>query len=1122
MPTITGSYVASGRNPSVETQYMRLNYTIGTISVSGTTASSEISVTMYVKRDSYGPTYGKAASCYIIIDGTKTSKTVTKTINTSWVEIMSASKNVTYSASTNKTVTLAARFSISSTSKLTGLVIPASKYAYGTGKQTGSNSFTLSKQVTACIAPTSISLSRAVGEGSIITPNEAIKISWSGAQGGVSNTITSYQIYYRITNNGDAPTSTIYTGTKNVLANEGETSGSTTIELNGATRGYKIVAGVICRGSAGASYYSEIKTGGSLRINSIPASPIVSSNFSTVKSTGDTVNFTVSPGSDLDTDQTKTLYYSKSLDGEKILFTSPLEIFISKGDNSVFFYTYDGLEYSSATNKTISINVKPVINSLNINKVKLEGINETENIPLVKQGNYSANLNKTVTSYSWYFAQSAEPEVDILNNQLFYTDAILSNYNFSNLSIIKGNYYKIGLIVNDGYENSDIFWEDESSQMPRSPVAATINSIVNSITGENIEGTNFLQFEQGITMNWTNPTISLGMLNILKANIIYQTRPDASSSWGDLIESCSGEIESGLLNVIKCPITIPRGYQIKFGVRITDIGQDFIDIFSDSIYSRASLPFFGNTILNITGFLMEEQPTIKPYTNTNSIGFSGIKATSENGAEYFLQCTVNDKNVIINLASNISALEIEQGDSIQFSIDSENINSLLKDDRLKKTLSDNVWNDKYTNVIYTLYIKDFFGNISSNSLISSTTVIDFIEAPFFENFDTIQMGIQYYFSNLSPNLSSILYPSVDLSQDATTINNSRMFNPGEAIVFKIPKPKDYNEDISFYKIFVAREDTKPLSISKNLDYEQYNYVYLTDFNVSNTNQEDENTLIYQYPISSYLQNKFLIFYITAIDSKGNISNKLFSNTYLVGCRKQNPSLSLNAAEVTQDNKISINYTLSDIGGSQFVKSIYQYKASLPENSYPNFERNISIKVNDESISYIPKALIEIQYCLDGNFENKTSENYASQLIQLDQDYSSLGGSLLSGDIFDFGNKKLYIRIKLILTTGFGENNENLGEDFKYYNIVSTTTGIVTYYYDMPTVSHRAHHVGINTNVFNKEEEDEILVISDFLDRKKIVLIGTDTSTGEAKEYRIEINLKQGSINGAKIDGGSWD
>ena len=141
---------------------------------------------------------------------------------------------------------------------------------------------------TACGAPTTVSAS------GIITPSGSFTVSWSGATAGTANSITSYRIYYAVTNNGAAPS----TSSSYVDVSSTATSGSKTITLKNATRGYKVVCGVQTRGSAGSSYYSGLKTGGSVIINSLPAAPSVSVDKTTLPSSGGTVTFTVSAGSD--------------------------------------------------------------------------------------------------------------------------------------------------------------------------------------------------------------------------------------------------------------------------------------------------------------------------------------------------------------------------------------------------------------------------------------------------------------------------------------------------------------------------------------------------------------------------------------------------------------------------------------------------------------------------------------------------------------------------------------------------------------------------------------------------------------------------------------------------------
>ena len=72
--TVICKYVASGKNPTLEASYMKIesNYSITT---SGTNAVATIKSKMYIKRDSYGPSLigpgysGGYGSNYINISG---------------------------------------------------------------------------------------------------------------------------------------------------------------------------------------------------------------------------------------------------------------------------------------------------------------------------------------------------------------------------------------------------------------------------------------------------------------------------------------------------------------------------------------------------------------------------------------------------------------------------------------------------------------------------------------------------------------------------------------------------------------------------------------------------------------------------------------------------------------------------------------------------------------------------------------------------------------------------------------------------------------------------------------------------------------------------------------------
>ena len=140
------------------------------------------------------------------------------------------------------------------------------------------------------------------------------------------------------------------------------------------------------------------------------------------------------------------------------------------------------------------------------------------------------------------------------------------------------------------------------------------------------------------------------------------------------------------------------------------------------------------------------------------------------------------------------------------------------------------------------------------------------------------------------------------------------------------------------------------------------------------------------------------------------------------------------------------------------------------------------------------------------------------------------------------NNKLYIKAKLEIVTNSSSNNE-----------ISATTATYLLYLSQPTMSHRAHWIGINTSDL---ASNEVFKVSEYRDQRFIKLIGNYqgydendqptspqpieisidlkegtiiSSIDEIKGY--EINMRTGQIivgditateiTGAKISGGEW-
>lgn len=216
-------------------------------------------------------------------------------------------------------------------------------------------SVTLATLASSCTAPTTVTAS------GVITPTGSFTVTWSGASGGTNNPIIGYRVYYKVSADGSAPT-TSTTTYKDVTSSA--TSGSTDISFSSSqTRGNIVVCGVVTK-CANNDYWSGIKTGGSVKINQLPNKPTVTANKTTLPAAGGSVTFTIS-GSDPD-GQTVTYGYTVGSSTTKTTIASGGAISISSSATYKFWTKDSSDEWSeSSTDIAITVNTAPVITSTN-------------------------------------------------------------------------------------------------------------------------------------------------------------------------------------------------------------------------------------------------------------------------------------------------------------------------------------------------------------------------------------------------------------------------------------------------------------------------------------------------------------------------------------------------------------------------------------------------------------------------------------------------------------------------------------------------------------------------------------------------------------------------------------
>ena len=421
----------------------------------------------------------------------------TTTLDTSTYTEFSSPEN-TASTAYNLTITNIFKKCITNNQGWITILIPsATSYGDRYMTITGTPTITYTTSYTKCGAPTSI------GFTSIVKPGGSLTISWSGASAGTNNTITGYDVYYKI---GAAPTTSSYDGTASVSSTNTSASKTFTISSSANIRGEIFYAMVRTKGSAGSSYYSDWKSGNGGKVNSLPGTPTVSVDKTRIKSTGSTtVKFTVTAGADNDISQTKTLYYATSASGTKTSFTSPLSVSLSAAA-TYYFWTYDGLEYSSSyTSKTIKVNTLPTIGS-----ITMSAYNNTTYSPSVRNG-YVKNINgsaRNVTkdsaatlTYQWKLQIGSGTSATSYGTTTNISIATsLSNIDVTSYGATFNTAYRLALTVTDDLGESATAYSSEVFAIPAIPTITIINNKSDTNYGGN---TNNSHFDNGLRIKYS-------------------------------------------------------------------------------------------------------------------------------------------------------------------------------------------------------------------------------------------------------------------------------------------------------------------------------------------------------------------------------------------------------------------------------------------------------------------------------------------------------------------------------------------------------------------------------------------------------------------------------------------
>lgn len=458
-----------------------------------------------------------------------------------------------------------------------------------------------------CTAPTKITLSSTIQK-----PGQNVTLSWSGATAGNNLSIIGYYIYRSNSQNGS------YT---QIAYTSGTSYSVTTPSTRGDTYYYKIVTRSSYIDSSYNSPLSNASNG--LKANTLPGAPTVSVNRSIVPSTGGSVTFTVTPGSDSD-GQTLTLAYATSSGGTKTAFTSPSTVNFTQA-TTYYFYTYDGLEYSSSsTSQSITVNTKPSITNLScaIGTYRALGGSGAENYQL----GYANTITPTISTNDKIGIVTVELEYYSSNDTATWNSSSVSRIvmqqstisssssvllNSSNIHqyVTLGTtnvHWRIRLKLNDGIEDSDYVYFPTYNNgntvyyaiARPSPLLDTFNQFSDS----NITGTTAGQVWRYIRLKIYNDSSATNVSVTATANDSAITASAATSI---------DESETYRYVDVTIPDNLSGGATINITVQLKDsVVNTLVTKVVNATVTETKIPNLGN--------LTHGAGTIKPFTDTGA------------------------------------------------------------------------------------------------------------------------------------------------------------------------------------------------------------------------------------------------------------------------------------------------------------------------------------------------------------------------------------------------------------------------------------------------------------------------------------------------------------------------
>lgn len=948
---------------------------------------------------------------------------------------------------------------------------------------------------------------------------EIVTINWNAVSSKSDNTLKKYQVYLRV---GSKPTVT----NPGKILDVDATSTSYDLSLAGIARASKVYIGVqaISQYDDYKETYEDIfgNCNSSIttlylgNINSLPSKPTLSKSSSTIGG-NQSIVFSDFSSSDVD-NQTITYYYSLNSTTKNKISNNSLSLTLDSlrnigitetGTYEIKFYAYDTMDYSSANTVSFTAEFAPVITSRSASITTVEG------------GNSTSCLDTIILNYILqYPASDLTPLVYVHVGNNYSTKKTLDSkcYSISGKTItIKvaniltsqvahGANFKVSFEIKNSGNLSSGTGDQLFGEYTR-PVKLAASSITSRVTLKNdakTHGTswdnhfkNYISLELGTMPKASNrPIVDKITLITRDKNNILRT--------ATLTESKENSL--GMKNAIP-----NAGDWATLAVRVTDKAGQITETEVLGTYYRVgalNFPQSGNYTISRT--LINPCITGQSFTITHPVAVNA--SNNEITVSYKYSYSINGSNI------QFSTTKTSSSTNTTIEASTSNITE-LKEDILE--VVDETANFNGVGTI-TITATDDFGQVATYSGLNLTT--DTRTAPSFNG-----------------NTNFILRHNYDIGSNSTTQNDkavpinssyphSEIFNSGEKIVFQIPKPTDPNKDISNINIYLSRT-ILPIDAVDIKAYDDEDLVYnlwqsipitpnqLKDVDGDEVIDEQENIktdyYYYTYTASSYLENEYFYFKITAVDTLGQTSETLINTQYIIGARTVPSQIEVTSKNTTIERdessgkaSVTLNFDVNvlDLGGSASRNNNNKVVWDQDYyNEYPNFDRTFYRWYNNEygivNIKGWKKVKVEISSAADFSSDYLTTEGRRED---------PNGEWTFTIDGFDPNVSRVYVRVTLYIPYALKNAASSINRTY-----ITGTPAIYSYFETVPTVAYRPHQLGINTKNMTEGSVLEIAPYSNNEKNYSKIIIRRDINTS------IVIDLDSQSITGLTIEGGSW-